>query len=67
MSDNPKVYFQYEAYGDVATQYNGDVHHFCNLVSLIGFLQTIHGPDFDLVEVDESNWFDLKEQGVFDE
>ncbi len=65
--NNPTVYFQRESWGDVSTQHQGQLHHFCNLISMIAFLQTIHGHDFDLVEVDETNWHDLKEQGVFDE
>lgn len=63
----PTVYFQREAWGDVCIQHNGDLHHFCNLISMIAFLQTVHGHEFDLVEVDETNYHDLKEQGAFDE
>lgn len=63
----PTVYFQREAWGDVCTQHKGELHHFCNLVSLIGFLQTVHGHDFHLVEVDESNYHELQQQGAFDE
>ena len=34
------IYFQNEAWGDVAIQHQGQVHHFSNLMSLIAFLQT---------------------------
>lgn len=65
--NNPNVYFQREDWGDVAIQHNGQVHHFCNLVSLIGFLQTVHGHEFNLIEVDETNYHELQRQGAFDE
>jgi hypothetical protein len=65
--NGPTVYFQRESWGDVCTQHNGNLHHFCNLISMICFLQTVHGHDFNLVEVDENNYHDLKERGVFDD
>ena len=65
--NNPTVYFQREPWGDVCTQHKGELHHFCNLISLIGFLQTVHGHDFHLVEVNESNYHELQQQGAFDD
>ncbi len=63
----PNVYFQREAWGDVCTQHQGQLHHFCNLISMIAFLQTVHGHEFNLIEVDETNFHELQRQGVFDE
>jgi hypothetical protein len=61
------IYFQKEAWGDVAIQHQGQVHHFSNLMSLIAFLQPIYGQDFNLIEVTDENWQELHEAGVFDE
>jgi len=61
------IYFQNEAWGDVAIQHQGQVHHFSNLMSLIAFLQPIYGNDFDLIEVTEENYADLLKSGVFDD
>lgn len=61
------IYFQREAWGDIAIQHNGQVHHFENLISLISFIQGIHGKDFNLIEVTECNWKELYDSGVFDD
>lgn len=61
------IYFQNEVWGDVAIQHKGQVHHFSNLVSLISFLQSIYGPDFNLIEVTEDNYQDLYDLGAFDD
>jgi hypothetical protein len=61
------IYFQNEAWGDVAIQHNGQVHHFSNLMSLISFLQSIYGQDFNLIEITANNWQELNDSGVFDE
>lgn len=61
------IYFQKEAWGDVAIQHNGQVHHFSNLVSLISFLQPHYGHDFELIEVTEDNFQDLYDLGAFDD
>lgn len=61
------IYFQKEAWGDVAIQHNGQVHHFSNLISLISFLQPIYGEDFELIEVTDDNYQDLYDLGVFDD
>jgi hypothetical protein len=61
------IYFQNEAWGDVAIQHKGQVHHFSNLMSLIGFLQPIYGADFNLIEVTEDNFNELYRSGVFDD
>ncbi|XPF94280.1 hypothetical protein ACM9HF_20065 [Colwellia sp. RE-S-Sl-9] len=61
------IYFQVEQWGDVCIQHKGQVHHFTNLMSLISFLQPIYGEDFNLIEVNDENWQQLYEQGVFDE
>jgi hypothetical protein len=61
------IYFQKEAWGDVAIQHNGQVHHFSNLVSLISFLQPMYGQDFNLVEVTDDNYQSLFDSGVFND
>ena len=61
------IYFQNEAWGDVAIQHNGQVHHFSNLMSLISFLQPIYGTDFNLIEVTEDNYQTLYDLGAFDD
>lgn len=61
------IYFQNEPWGDVAIQHNGQVHHFSNLISLIGFLQSHHGTEFNLIEVTEDNYQNLYDSGVFDD
>jgi hypothetical protein len=61
------IYFQNEAWGDVAIQHQGQVHHFTNLLSLISFLQPIYGVDFNLIEVTEDNYQALYNSGVFDD
>ena len=61
------MYYQKEPWGDVAIQHNGQVHHFSNLVSLIGFLQSEHDNDFDLVEVTDVNYHELYNAGAFDD
>lgn len=61
------IYFQYEAWGDVAIQHKGQVHHFSNLMSLINFVQGVHGSEFELIEVTEDNWQQLYDEGAFDE
>ena len=62
-----KVYFQKEAWGDVAIQHKSQVHHFSNLISLISFLQPYYGQDFELIEVTEDNFQDLYNLGVFND
>ena len=64
---NKDIYFQNEAWGDVAIQHNGQVHHFSNLMSLISFLQPIYGTDFNLIEVTEDNYQTLYDLGAFDD
>ncbi len=61
------IYFQKEAWGDVALQHKGQVHHFSNLISLIGFIQNEYGSEFNLIEVTDENWQELNEEGVFNE
>ena len=61
------IYFQKEAWGDVAIQHNGQVHHFSNLVSLISFLQSLYGQDFELLEVTDDNYQSLFDSGVFND
>ena len=61
------IYFQKEAWGDVALQCSGQVHHFSNLISLIGFIQNEYGSEFNLIEVTDENWQELNEQGIFNE
>lgn len=61
------IYFQKEAWGDVAIQHNGQVHHFSNLVSLISFLQPLYGQDFELIEVTDDNYQSLFDSGVFND
>lgn len=61
------IYFQNEPWGDVAIQYCGQVHHFSNLISLIGFLQGVHGSEFNLIEVTDANYQGLYDSGVFDD
>jgi hypothetical protein len=61
------IYFQNEVWGDVAIQHKGQVHHFSNLVSLISFLQSIYGQDFNLIEVTDENYQDLYDIGAFDD
>lgn len=61
------IYFQNEDWGDVAIQHNGEVHHFSNLMSLIAFLQSIYGQEFNLIEVDENNYHQLQQSGAFDD
>lgn len=61
------IYFQYEPWGDVAIQHNGQVHHFSNLISLISFVQSHYGNDFNLVEVTEENYQSLYDEGAFDD
>jgi hypothetical protein len=61
------IYFQNEAWGDVAIQHQGQVHHFTNLMSLIAYLQPIYGGDFSLIEVTEDNYQELYNSGVFDD
>jgi len=61
------IYFQNEAWGDVAIQHQGQVHHFSNLMSLIAFLQPIYGADFNLIEVTEGNYQTLYDLGAFDD
>jgi len=61
------IYFQNEAWGDVAIQHNGQVHHFSNLVSLISFLQPHYGQDFNLIEVNDDNYQELYDSGVFND
>ena len=61
------IYFQKEAWGDVAIQHKGQVHHFSNLVSLISFLQPFYGQDFELIEVTDDNYQSLYDSGVFNE
>lgn len=59
------IYFQKEAWGDVALQHKGQVHHFSNLISLIGFIQNEYGSEFNLIEVTDENWQELHEEGIF--
>lgn len=66
-SEIKDIYFQKEAWGDVAIQHQGDVHHFSNLISLIAFLQPIYGQDFNLIEVTDDNWQELHDSGAFDD
>lgn len=66
-SEIKDIYFQKEAWGDVAIQHKGDVHHFSNLISLIAFLQPIYGQDFNLIEVTDDNWQELHDSGAFDD
>jgi len=61
------IYFQNEAWGDVAIQHQGQVHHFSNLMCLISFLQPIYGSDFNLIEVTEDNFQSLYDLGAFDD
>ncbi|MCJ8318740.1 MAG: hypothetical protein MJK12_03850 [Colwellia sp.] len=61
------IYFTNEAWGDVAIQHKGQVHHFSNLMSLIGFLQPLYGSSFNLIEVNNDNYQELYNMGVFDE
>lgn len=61
------IYFQKEAWGDMAIQHNGQVHHFSNLISLISFLQPHYGHDFELIEVTNDNYQALYDSGVFDD
>lgn len=61
------IYFQNEPWGDVAIQHCGQVHHFSNLMSLIGFLQSTHGSDFNLIEVTDENYQTFYDAGVFDD
>lgn len=61
------IYFQNEDWGDVAIQHNGQVHHFSNLMCLIGFLQSIYGQEFNLIEVNDENYHQLQQSGAFDD
>jgi len=61
------IYFQNEAWGDVAIQHQGQVHHFSNLMSLISYLLPIYGGDFNLIEVTEDHFQDLYAVGVFND
>jgi len=61
------IYFQKEAWGDVAIQFKGQTHHFSNLISLISFIQGEYGSEFNLVEVTDENWKELYEEGVFND
>ena len=61
------IYFQNEQWGDIAIQFNGEVHHFSNLISLIGFLQGHYGTNFSLIEVTEDNYQELYNCGAFDD
>jgi hypothetical protein len=61
------IYFQNEAWGDVAIQHKGEVNHFSYLISLISFLQPIYGQDFNLIEVTDDNYQALYNSGVFDD
>jgi hypothetical protein len=61
------IYFQTEEWGDVAIQHDGQVHHFSNLICLISFLQSVHGQEFNLIEVDETNYHSLQQSGAFDD
>jgi len=61
------IYFQTEEWGDVAIQHDSQVHHFSNLMCLIAFLQSIYGQEFNLIEVDETNYHDLQQSGAFDD
>ena len=61
------IYFQKEAWGDVAIQHTGQVHHFSNLISLISFLQPIYGQDFELIEFTSDNYQALYDSGAFDD
>jgi len=61
------IYFQKEAWGDVAIQHRGQVHHFSNIVSLISFLQPHYGHDFNLIEVTTDNYQTLYSSGCFDD
>lgn len=61
------IYFQNEAWGDVAIQHKGQVHHFSNLISLISFLQPLYGHDFNLIEVTDENYNEFYKTGVFDD
>lgn len=61
------IYFQREAWGDIAIQHKNQVHHFSNIISLISFLQPIYGLDFNLIEVTDENYQELYSSGVFDD
>lgn len=61
------IYFQNEDWGDVAIQHNGEVHHFSNLMSLIAFLQSLYGQEFNLIEVNDENYHQLQQSGAFDD
>tara|TARA_R110001583_G_C5611511_1_gene405373 strand:+ start:854 stop:1054 length:201 start_codon:yes stop_codon:yes gene_type:complete len=61
------IYFQKEAWGDVAIQHRRQVHHFSNIVSLISFLQPFYGHDFNLIEVTDDNYQALYSSGCFDD
>ena len=50
------IYFQKEVWGDVAIQLNGQLHHFSNLMSLIGFIQSEYGSEFNLIEVTDNTY-----------
>lgn len=61
------IYYQNEMWGDVAIQYDGEVHHFSNVMSLVSFVQGKCGNDFNLIETTDENYQELYHSGAFDD